>query len=72
MTIAGKIRYSDLEGGGIWLVDTDQGECYELEGLPSAFQKDGAAVELEGAPEQQGVTIGMMGALFKVSKARAR
>lgn len=71
MTISGKLRRSDLEGGGIWLLDTG-GESYELEGLPKEFQKDGASVELDGEVQQQGVSIGMMGAIFKVTSARAR
>ncbi len=71
MTISGKLRHSDLEGGGIWLLDAN-GTSYELENLPKEFQKDGASVELEGEVQEQGFSIGMMGAIFKVTQARAR
>ncbi|MBN9416320.1 MAG: hypothetical protein J0I12_12830 [Candidatus Eremiobacteraeota bacterium] len=70
MTIQGTLEHSALEGG-TWVFRTKDGDSYQLEGLPSNLQKDGAKLELEGSVDEGMMTIGMMGSVFQVSKARS-
>ena len=70
MTIQGTLEHSALEGGA-WVFRADDGNSYQLDGLPSNLQKDGAKLELEGSVDEGMMTIGMMGSVFQVSKARS-
>jgi hypothetical protein len=70
MTIQGTLEKSDLEGG-TWVFRTKDGDSYQLDGLPADLQKDGAKLELEGSVDEGMMTIGMMGSVFQVSKARS-
>jgi len=70
MTIQGTLEHSDLEGG-TWVFRAKDGTSYQLDGLPANLQKDGAKLELEGSVDKGMMTIGMMGSVFQVSKARA-
>lgn len=70
MTIQGTLEHSALEGG-TWVFRAKDGNSYQLEGLPSDLQKDGAKLELEGSVDEGMMTIGMMGSVFQVSKARS-
>ena len=70
MTIQGTLEHSDLEGG-TWVFRAKDGNSYQLDGLPANLQKDGASLELEGSVDKGMMTIGMMGSVFQVSKARA-
>jgi Protein of unknown function (DUF5818) len=69
MKVTGTIRHSDLEGGH-WVLETDKGERYQLEGDPSHF-KDGLRAELTGELKHDQMGIGMMGAHFRVKKVHA-
>ncbi len=69
MTIQGKLEHTDLEGG-TWVFRASDGNSYQLSGLPSQFQVAGNSLELEGSIDQGVFTIGMMGSVFQVSKAR--
>lgn len=70
MTIQGTLEHSDLEGGN-WVFRANDGNSYQLDGLPTNLQKDGARLELEGSVDKGMMTIGMMGSVFQVSKARS-
>lgn len=70
MTIQGILEHSELEGG-TWVFRANDGNSYQLEGLPSDLQKTGAKLELEGSVDKGVMTIGMMGSVFQVSKARS-
>ena len=65
--LSGTVKKSDLEGGH-WLLVTDDGEQYQLDGASDL--QDGAAVEVEGKVERSMMGIGMTGPIFKVSKCR--
>ena len=69
MTITGKVKVVDLEGGLV-LFDAENSETYQLEGLDSSLSVDGLRLELAGSVAQDAVTIGMSGPLFKVKSAK--
>lgn len=70
MTIQGTLEHSALEGG-VWVFRANDGNSYQLDGLPSNLHQDGAKLELEGSVDKGMMTIGMMGSVFQVSKARS-
>jgi hypothetical protein len=63
--LSGTVKKSDLEGGH-WLLVTEDGEQYQLDGARDL--EDGAAVVVEGKVERSAFGIGMTGPIFKVSK----
>ena len=69
MTIQGKLEHSAVEGG-TWVFRASDGNSYQLEGLPANLQAAGNSLELEGSIDQGAFTIGMIGAVFQVIKAR--
>ena len=69
MTITGKVKVVELEGGLV-LFDADSSETYQLERLDSSFAMNGLRLELTGSVAQDAVTIGMSGPLFKVKSAQ--
>ena len=69
MKLKGTIRRSELEGGH-WVLDADGGDQYQLVGKLDGL-KDGMKAEVEGKVDKQAMGIGMMGALFEVSKVKA-
>jgi hypothetical protein len=72
MKVTGTISRSDLEGGH-WLLKTDKGDTYQLEGAPATIAtiKDGMRVEVEGKIEKDRMGIGMTGPHFAVKKLTA-
>lgn len=68
MKLKGKITRSDVEGGQ-WLLQTEDGDQYELHGDVSGC-KDGARVEVEGKVDRNAMGFGMMGAHFNVEKLK--
>lgn len=66
MKLKGTIRRSDLEGG-LWTLETDKGETYQLTGSLDGA-KDGAAAEVEGKVDKGAMGFGMMGPQFEVQK----
>lgn len=69
MTIQGTLEHSPLEGG-TWVFRAKDGDSYQLSGLPSDLEVNGARLELEGNVDKNAFTIGMMGTVFQVTKAR--
>lgn len=66
MKLKGTIRRSDLEGGQ-WLLETSEGEQYQLTGsLGDA--KDGLVAEVEGKVDKGAFGIGMTGPQLAVQK----
>ena len=63
--LSGTIKKSDLEGGH-WLLVTEDGEQYQLEGVNEI--KDGQHVVVEGKVERDAFGIGMTGPILKVKK----
>jgi Protein of unknown function (DUF5818) len=69
MKIKGTIRRSDLEGG-LWVLETDSGERYQLTGSLDDC-KDGLAVEVEGKVDKNAMGFGMVGPQLAVQKITA-
>ena len=69
MKLKGTIRRSQLEGG-LWLLETDKGENYQLSGDLKAA-KDGLEVEVEGKVDKGAMGIGMAGPQLVVAKLTA-
>jgi len=62
---SGTVEKSDLEGG-LWLLVTDDGDRYQLDGASGLT--DGARVVVEGKVDKGGFGIGMTGPILKVDK----
>lgn len=71
MKLQGTIRRSDLEGGH-WLLETKNGERYQLTGSLGDCGKDGLAVDVEGKVDKGAMGIGMTGPLLAVQKITPR
>ncbi|MGE0867786.1 MAG: hypothetical protein AB7P03_04430 [Kofleriaceae bacterium] len=69
MKLKGKIRRSDLEGG-MWMLDADGGESYQLVGALDGI-KDGINAEVEGSVDRNAMGFGMAGPQLTVQKIRA-
>jgi len=63
--LTGTVQKSDLEGGH-WLLVTDDGEQFQLDGATGL--KDGQKVTVEGNVDRGAFGIGMTGPILKVSK----
>ena len=70
MKLKGTIRRSDLEGGH-WVLETDDGDRYQLTGALGDCQ-DGLVAEVEGKVDKNAMGIGMMGPQLAVQKITAR
>lgn len=70
MKLKGTIRRSDLEGGH-WVLETDNGDRYQLTGSVTGA-KDGMAAEVEGNVDRNAMGIGMTGPQLNVQKITAR
>jgi len=70
MKLQGTIRRSDLEGG-LWVLETDGGERYQLTGA-LGDAKDGLAAEVEGKVDKNAMGFGMTGPLLAVQKITAK
>ena len=71
MKIRGKIRKEDVEGG-VFLVEVDGGEVYQIAGGDPRLRKEGLSVELEGDVDDEAVGIEQMAPTFKVKSWKAR
>ena len=68
MKLTGIVKRTDVEGGH-WILNTEDGDQYELKGDVSAA-KDGARVEVEGRVDREAMSFGMVGAHFNVTKMK--
>jgi hypothetical protein len=69
MKLKGTIRRNDLAGGH-WVIETEQGETYQLVGSTGACQ-DGMKAEVEGKVDKAAMGIGMTGPHFTVQSIKA-
>ena len=67
--ISGTVCRSDLEGG-VWTLETSDGQRYQLTGELGEL-KDGMRAELSGKVEKDQMGIGMVGPHFSVKSVRA-
>jgi len=66
--LTGVLQHSDLEGG-MWLLQADNGDQYQLAGHTKGLQ-DGKRVELDGRIEQNQMSFGMGGTIFTVRSVK--
>lgn len=66
-TIKGRIEKSDVEGG-VWLLATDSGDTYQLDGGDKNLYVEGLTVSVTGDEMNDMMGFGMMGPIFKVIK----
>jgi hypothetical protein len=69
MKLKGTIRRNDMAGGH-WVIETDQGETYQLVGAVDGC-KDGMKAEVEGKVDKGAMGIGMTGPHFAVQAIKA-
>lgn len=65
MQIKGTVKKEDLSGG-VWVLDADDGNRYQLMGGDGKLLKDGQKATVEGAVDKNAMGIGMVGEIFKV------
>lgn len=69
MKLKGRVVFRDLETG-VWLLEADDGQTYQLEGGDRKLKKDGHRVEVEGDVDNNVFTISMAGPVFRVDSYR--
>ncbi len=69
MTLSGRVVYRDLEGG-VWVLEADDGQTYQLAGGDRKIKKDGQRVQVEGEVARDTMTFAMMGPVFTVTSYR--
>jgi hypothetical protein len=67
--LRGRVVYRDLEGG-VWVLEGEDGQRYQLAGGDRRIKRDGAAIEAEGEVEGEALTAAMVGPLFRVRTYR--
>jgi hypothetical protein len=65
----GRVSRSDVEGGH-WVLITDQGVCYQLDGGGPDLLRDGAHAEVEGRIASGKMGIAMVGDILEVRHYR--
>lgn len=65
----GTIEKTDVEGGA-WLLRSDQGVVYQLQGGAADLRQEGRRVELEGQIAEASFGIAMMGDVLEVKSHR--
>ncbi len=64
--LVGTVRRDDL-AGGLWILETDDGDRYQLRGAVADLA-DGIKASVEGKVEKDVMGIGMVGPTFKIDK----
>jgi hypothetical protein len=65
ITAIGKIEKKDI-GMGVWALVTNDGTTYELLDCPRELRKDGIAVKIEGAIDEEAMTAAAIGQVLRV------
>jgi hypothetical protein len=65
--IVGTVKKSDLEGGH-WILETEDGDTYQLHGKACADLEDGMKATVEGKIDRGSMGIGMTGPSVNVEK----
>lgn len=68
-TFKGKLKYNNIEGG-VWTLETDNGEIYHLQGSNEKLYSDGKKVIIEGNIADDIMGIGMMAPIIKVKSIK--
>lgn len=69
-TVRGTVRKVGLEGG-VWAIDADGGDRYELIDPPRELLTEGLRAEVTGESPGADVSIGMLGGSLRVKSYRA-
>ena len=69
--ISGKVAYKNLEGG-VWVLEGDDGQTYQLTGGDKKMIKDGQRIEAEGSVDSGGFSFAMVGPIFKVERYKLK
>lgn len=65
-TYRGTVRKSDVEGG-VWELESDDGQRYQLRGGSAGLKVEGQQVVIEGSVDDGAMGIGMTGPTLRVS-----
>lgn len=71
-TFSGTVRHSELEGGFYYIEGPPDGTKYNPTNLPTDFQKEGLAVEVEARKRNDMVGIHQAGPIIDVERIRVR
>ncbi len=66
----GRVSQSDLEGGGHWVLTTEQGVTFQLKGGGADLLVDGVRAEVEGRLATRQLGIAMLGDILEVKRYR--
>ena len=69
MKLTGRVVHRDIETG-VWVLEGDDGNHYQLAGGDRKIKKDGQRVEVEGRVDRAAMTAAMVGPVFHVSSYR--
>jgi cob(I)alamin adenosyltransferase len=67
--LRGSVVFKDIEAG-VWTLQGDDGNTYELAGGDRSIKKAGKRIEVEGDVDGDALTAGMVGPVFKVKRYR--
>lgn len=65
--IQGTVKKKDVEGG-VWVLETDRKEVFQLKGGPPDLYQNNFKVKIEGNVRKDMMSIGMSGPIFEVKK----
>ena len=66
-TFKGTVRYHNIEGG-VWIIETEKGDTYQLHGGPEELYMEGKKVTVKGTVPRDIMSTGMMAPTLKVEK----
>lgn len=67
MKLTGKVAFKDVETG-VWVIEGDDGQTYQLAGGDRKLLKEGARVEADGEVDRETLGIAMVGPRFVVKR----
>jgi cob(I)alamin adenosyltransferase len=66
MKLTGRVVFRDIEMG-VWVLEGDDGNTYQLDGGDRKLKKDGQRVEVHGDVARDVLTAAMVGPVFTVA-----
>ncbi len=69
MKLTGRVVFRDIETG-VWVLEGDDGNTYQLDGGDRKLKKDGQRVEVHGDVARDVMTAAMVGPVFNVASYR--
>ncbi len=69
MKLTGRVAFRDVETG-VWVLEADDGQTYQLAGGDRHLKKDGQRIEVEGRVQQGAFTSAMVGPVLDVQRYR--